>query len=55
MCVGAVGCAVEFQACPDFKGIKTIPGYIVPTVHGFKLALISKGLRPQPFVGFAVE
>ena len=39
-------CAKAFQACPDFKGIKTM--FQVGDLGlgaGFKLALISKGLR----------
>ena len=37
----------RFQACPDFKGIKTTCRRVARQCHqGFKLALISKGLRP---------
>ena len=35
-----------FQACPDFKGIKTSsPVTMLVALKRFKLALISKGLR----------
>ncbi len=34
-----------FQACPDFKGIKTRILGRFGCATGFKLALISKGLR----------
>ncbi len=37
----------EFQACPDFKGIKTPQEFRLRFVSCFKLALISKGLRPK--------
>ncbi len=37
---------VVFQACPDFKGIKTGLRAGLRTMPSFKLALISKGLRP---------
>ena len=36
-----------FQACPDFKGIKTGELDALQGTVGFKLALISKGLRRQ--------
>ena len=35
----------RLQASPDFKGIKTLIGAVFGAVHGFKPALISKGLR----------
>ena len=35
----------RFQACPDFKGIKTNPLDRFCMLNCFKLALISKGLR----------
>ena len=34
-----------FQACPDFKGIKTLRISLLRLEISFKLALISKGLR----------
>ena len=37
---------LTFQACPDFKGIKTPNRSSLCEFRGFKLALISKGLRP---------
>ena len=43
--VGQVGHAWAFQACPDFKGIKTHQAAHTQVVNRFKLALISKGLR----------
>ncbi len=42
-----------FQACPDFKGIKTRWPCPMPLLRRFKLALISKGLRPQRVVAGA--
>ena len=41
-------CFLGFQACPDFKGIKTpLALFGGRRVRCFKLALISKGLRPM--------
>ncbi len=36
-----------FQACPDFKGIKTFSARSQLGRRRFKLALISKGLRQK--------
>ena len=43
-CVHVFQCK-KFQACPDFKGIKTATAQSSSSFLGFKLALISKGLR----------
>ena len=45
----AVAVTMLFQACPDFKGIKTLHEVEYVGHNCFKLALISKGLRPSAF------
>ena len=44
-----------FQACPDFKGIKTLTSDSYDDLFGFKLALISKGLRPWTWCSSAMS